>query len=173
MSVVAYLGLGSNIGDRIHHLTQAIVCLQNHSHIIVRRYSAIYETAPIGYVEQDMFYNLVCEIETTMDASELLQIILDIEQQLHRVRTVRWGPRTIDIDLLLYHDKVINQSNLVVPHPHMTERAFVIVPLAELIPEQCLPGESQTIRQMQTVLISEQQISKLDVNIRILVDRNT
>jgi 2-amino-4-hydroxy-6-hydroxymethyldihydropteridine diphosphokinase len=161
----AFLGLGSNQGDRLAYLQQAIFLLGQHPSIERKRLSSLYETAPVGYLEQPAFYNLVCEVETSLAPTQLLDVALDIEKRLDRVRMIRWGPRTVDIDLLLYDEVIIKQSHLVVPHPRMTERAFVLVPLAELIPDMIIPGTSRSVRQWQERLPSDQWIERLPVDI--------
>lgn len=130
--VQAYLGLGSNIGDRKQQLLKAIDLIGNIKGIKVTKQSSIYETAPIGYTDQPNFLNLCLEIETELSPQQLLKQCLDIEQQLHRVREIRWGPRTLDIDILLYSDDIIETDNLSVPHPRMQERAFVLIPLNDI-----------------------------------------
>ena len=117
--VQAYLGLGSNIGDRKQQLLKAIDLIGNIKGIKVTKQSSIYETAPIGYTDQPNFLNLCLEIETELSPQQLLKHCLDIEQQLHRVREIRWGPRTLDIDILLYSDDIIETDNLSVPHPRI------------------------------------------------------
>ena len=114
--VQAYLGLGSNIGDRKQQLLKAIDLIGNIKGIKVTKQSSIYETAPIGYTDQPNFLNLCLEIETELSPQQLLKHCLDIEQQLHRVREIRWGPRTLDIDILLYSDNIIETDNLSIPH---------------------------------------------------------
>ena len=130
--VQAYLGLGSNIGDRKQQLLKAIDLIENIKGIKVTKQSSIYETAPIGYTDQPNFLNLCLEIETELSPQQLLKHCLDIEQQLHRVREIRWGPRTLDIDILLYSDNIIETDNLSIPHPRMQERAFVLIPLNDI-----------------------------------------
>lgn len=130
--VQAYLGLGSNIGDRKQQLLKAIDLIGNIKGIKVTKQSSIYETAPIGYTDQPNFLNLCLEIETELSPQQLLKHCLDIEQQLHRVREIRWGPRTLDIDILLYSDNIIETDNLSIPHPRMQERAFVLIPLNDI-----------------------------------------
>lgn len=130
--VQAYLGLGSNIGDRKQQLLKAIDLIGNIKGIKVTKQSSIYETAPIGYTDQPNFLNLCLEIETELSPQQLLKHCLDIEQQLHRVREIRWGPRTLDIDILLYSDNIIETDNLSIPHPRMKERAFVLIPLNDI-----------------------------------------
>lgn len=130
--VQAYLGLGSNIGDRKQQLLKAIDLIGNIKGIKVTKQSSIYETAPIGYTDRPNFLNLCLEIETELSPQQLLKHCLDIEQQLHRVREIRWGPRTLDIDILLYSDNIIETDNLSIPHPRMQERAFVLIPLNDI-----------------------------------------
>lgn len=143
--VQAYLGLGSNIGDRKQQLLKAIDLIGNIKGIKVTKQSSIYETAPIGYTEQPNFLNLCLEIETELSPQQLLKHCLDIEQQLHRVREIRWGPRTLDIDILLYSDNIIETDNLSIPHPRMQERAFVLIPLNDIASDKKDPRLNQKI----------------------------
>ncbi|WP_323703403.1 2-amino-4-hydroxy-6-hydroxymethyldihydropteridine diphosphokinase [Mammaliicoccus sp. Dog046] len=129
---IAYLGLGSNMGDRQLLLEEAIQSLNAVNGIEVTKISPIYETKPVGYTEQPDFLNMCIEISTELESSELLNVCMTVEQQLHRVRVERWGPRTIDIDILLYDQSVIQSPDLEVPHPRMTERAFVMIPLNDI-----------------------------------------
>ena len=132
--VRAFLGLGSNIGDRLGHLRNAVTAL-NDATTTVAAVSSVYETEPVGGIEQEAFLNIVVELETVMSPDSLLQRCQDLERDARRVRLVRWGPRTLDVDVLLYGDRRITTLDLVVPHPRMTERNFVMVPLLELDPE--------------------------------------
>ncbi|MEB5793994.1 2-amino-4-hydroxy-6-hydroxymethyldihydropteridine diphosphokinase [Staphylococcus hominis] len=143
--VQAYLGLGSNIGDRKQQLLKAIDLIGNIKGIKVTKQSSIYETAPIGYTEQPNFLNLCLEIETELSPQQLLKHCLDIEQQLHRVREIRWGPRTLDIDILLYSDNIIETDNLSIPHPRMQERAFVLIPLNDIASDKKDPRLNEKI----------------------------
>ena len=113
--------------------------------IDVSRVSARYETAPVGVTDQPDFLNAVAQVQTSLAALDLLSVLLGIENQLGRVRTVRWGPRVIDLDLLLYGDAQIVLPDLIVPHPRLRERAFVLVPLAEIAPDLVLPGDTATV----------------------------
>jgi len=145
--VPTYLGLGSNIGDRENHLRQALDHLAAPGlHIL--RVSPIYETEPIDYTNQRWFLNLVAEAETSLFPMQVLARIGRVERALGRVRTVPKGPRTIDIDILLYGTTVIHGAKLEVPHPRMAERRFVLAPLAELAPDLCHPVTHQTVREM-------------------------
>lgn len=128
----AYLGLGSNIGDTRYNLDKAVELLNNHKDIEVRKVSSYYETAPVGYTDQEWFLNIVIEIGTGLDPYELLKVCNNVEAELKRERIIRWGPRTIDVDVLLYDGFISVDPELTVPHPRMTERAFVILPLMEI-----------------------------------------
>lgn len=142
-----YLSLGSNVGDREEHLRRAVELLAGDG-LRVSRASEIYETEPVDYTRQRWFLNQVVEAETTLFPMQLLQRILRIERDLGRVRTVPKGPRTIDIDILLYANAVVQSAKLEIPHPRMAERRFVLAPLAELNPELRHPVTGRTVRQM-------------------------
>lgn len=130
----AYLGLGGNIGNRKENIDKAVELLNNHENIIVLKTSSYYETEPVGYKDQDWFLNIVVEIDTSLIPYDLLKYCNFIEEELKRKRLVRWGPRTIDVDILLYEGFVSEDEKLTVPHPRMMERAFVMVPLYEIAP---------------------------------------
>lgn len=127
-----YLSLGTNLGDREQHLKAAIDLLKQKEGIFIKTISPIYETAPVGYVDQPSFLNIVVYAQTTMTPFELLKACQSVENELGRVRTIRWGPRTIDLDILLYNNDNIESENLIIPHPRMFERAFVLVPLMDV-----------------------------------------
>lgn len=131
MGNTAFIALGSNIGDRYGNLMDAIKHLLDYSQIELVNYSSIYETDPVGYEDQDLFLNMVIEIRTAFSAMELLDVCLKTELVLGRKREIKWGPRTIDLDILLYNQENIETEKLVVPHPRMLERAFVMIPLLE------------------------------------------
>ncbi len=135
----AYLGLGSNLGDTRANLDHAVELLNAHDGIRVTKVSSHLQTAPVGYLDQPDFMNAVIEVETALRQRELLEAVLAIEQQMGRVRTFRWGPRVIDIDVLLYDGEQVDEPDLVIPHPRMMERSFVLGPLAEIAPELRLP----------------------------------
>ena len=141
----AYLGLGSNLGDKKHYLYDAIQWLNRHEQITIVQLSSLYETAPWGYTDQDVFMNLVVEVETSLNPIELLDVCQSIENELGRVREIKWGPRVIDVDILLYNDEAIESDRLTVPHPYMTERDFVMIPLAEINPQ--LIVEEKTVQE--------------------------
>jgi len=132
----AYVALGSNIGDREAYLLQAIDALRRQAGIEVTALSAMYETEPVGYVDQAAFLNMVIELSTTLPPKQLLLAMQDIEGSLGRTRDVHWGPRTVDLDLLLYDDIQLTAPDLIIPHPRMQERAFVLIPLADVLQQR-------------------------------------
>jgi 2-amino-4-hydroxy-6-hydroxymethyldihydropteridine diphosphokinase len=137
-----FLSLGSNVGDREANLRAAI------QRLAVLRVSPTYETEPLDYTDQAWFLNLVVEIETELSPHELLAKTSGIEHELGRVRDIPNGPRTIDIDILLYGDEVIEETDLQIPHPRMAERRFVLAPLADLAPDLRHPVTHRTVREM-------------------------
>lgn len=140
MAVSAYLALGSNLGDRLETLQRAVELLRARPGIDVIRSSRVYETEPVG-PPQPAYLNAVVEVRTDLEPRDLLKETQAVEDELGRVRAERWGPRTIDIDVLTFDERVIDEPDLVVPHPLMHERGFVLVPLGELDPDPMLPGE--------------------------------
>jgi len=137
---IAYLSLGSNLGNRLEYLQKATNLLNEHPAIVVDEISSIYETAAWGMTEQDDFYNLVLKIKTTLTPKKLLQECQKIELKLKRTRTTHWGPRTIDIDILLSENIEMNEEFLTLPHKHLLERPFVTIPLAEVAPDLAVKG---------------------------------
>lgn len=122
------------MGDRLEMLQDAVRLLIDKVEIRVTGVSSVYETAPVGFTDQATFLNMVVEIQSKLTAQEILFICMETEQSLGRIREFRWGPRCIDLDILLYNDENIVSENLIVPHPRMHERGFVLIPLVELIP---------------------------------------
>ncbi|WP_148631323.1 2-amino-4-hydroxy-6-hydroxymethyldihydropteridine diphosphokinase [Bacillus sp. E214] len=143
-----YIGLGTNVGDRESNLKDAISELAAVPEIEIISLSSIYETNPVGYLEQGKFLNMVVCINTTFDAQTLLVTCMKIEQILGRKREIRWGPRTIDLDILLYNQENIVTKNLIVPHPRMLDRAFVVIPLVEIDKDIILPNMEKPIREI-------------------------
>ncbi|MBN3524373.1 2-amino-4-hydroxy-6-hydroxymethyldihydropteridine diphosphokinase [Paenibacillus apiarius] len=133
--VTAYIALGANIGERERSLHAALTELDRHNYIKVAACSDIYETDPVGYEDQPEFLNMTACLATSLDAEALLQVMLDIEKRLGRVRNIRNGPRVIDLDLLWVEGSKVNTPDLTLPHPRMGERLFVMVPLADIVPE--------------------------------------
>jgi len=146
MPTIAYIGIGSNIGDRETACLKAIDLLAQAGSVIA--VSSLYYTEPVGYKEQEDFINAVAAVATDRSPEELLALCHAIEDTLGRTRTMRWGPRTIDLDILLYGDQVVNKPDLIVPHPSIGSRKFVLVPLAEIAPGMVHPVIQKTASQM-------------------------
>lgn len=140
-----YLALGTNIGKRERHLEAAIQALQNHPSIQVKRISSLYETEPVGFLDQAKFLNQVLECQVSLTAKELIQATQAIEKGLGREETFVNGPRIIDIDILIYGEVELNEPELTIPHPRMHLRAFVLIPLSELVPNLVIPGLNRTV----------------------------
>lgn len=154
----AFLGLGSNLGDRRRWIAEAVARLEAHPQIALKGCSSLYENPPVGYQDQPDFLNAVIEVETSLSPAALLEVALQVERDLGRQRNLRWGPRNIDIDLLLYEDVQVAEPDLIVPHPRLRERAFVLVPLVEIAPELRLP-EGPAARQAAQEVESNANLS--------------
>src|SRR5437773_2069206 len=165
--VLCLLGLGSNQGDRVGNLVTARDELRRNPALCVKRVSSFHETAPIGGPSgQDNYLNAAAVIETELAARELVDFLLEVEQKLGRERRERWGPRTIDLDLLLYGDSVIESLGVSVPHPRMHERPFVLAPAAEIAADWRHPLRNQSVDEMLAALPS----ANLDsVGMRVLI----
>ncbi len=143
---IAYIGLGGNIGDPKAAMGQALRALDGTHDVAVRRVSSIYRTPPWGKTDQPDFFNAAAELVTSLEPRALLELCLETERSLKRVRAERWGPRVIDIDILKYGDAAIAEEGLEIPHPRMLDRAFVLLPLAEIAPGLDLAGETASDR---------------------------
>ncbi len=150
-TVTAYIALGSNLGDREQTIESARSALDHHPRITTTRCSALIETDPVGPAGQGPYLNGVTEISTDLSPRELLNALLDIERSHGRIRSEtdqRWGPRTLDLDLILYADRIIDEPGLTLPHPRMHERRFVLEPLAAIAPDAMHPVLNATARQL-------------------------
>jgi len=158
----AYLGLGGNLDGATAAISTALELLDVNPNIDVRAVSSLYQTAPIGLTSQPDFVNAVARIETRLSPEDLLSATLNIENLLGRIRTERWGPRVIDIDVLLYGNREISTPRMTVPHARMHERAFVLVPLAEVEPGLRLPGSTETVFETAERLAKETRIVRVE-----------
>lgn len=138
----AYLGLGTNIGDRLEYLNKACELLEDNEQIKISKKSKIYETKAWGYTQQADFLNMCIELETSLSPKELLLVCQKVEEILHRKRIIRWGPRTIDVDILFFNDIILNDEQLTIPHPRIQERAFVLIPLLDINNNLYIRGKS-------------------------------
>ncbi len=152
----AYLSIGSNLGDKNQNIKQAIQMLREDAETKVTRQSAFVETEPVGGVEQDNFLNAALEILTLRSPQELLGQIGAIEKSLKRERTVRWGPRTIDLDIIFYNHEIIQTENLTVPHIEMANRMFVLSPLCEIAPYAMHPVFHKTVAELKEKLRAQE-----------------
>lgn len=141
----AYVALGTNIEPREQYLQDALELLTKDKRINILKKSSIYQTVPVGYTDQPDFLNMVIEIDTSLIAIDLLDVCQEIEQNLGRKRTIRFGPRTIDLDILVYNQENRQSERLIIPHPRMHERAFVLVPLREIAPKLDIPKKKKQV----------------------------
>lgn len=157
-----FLGLGTNIGNKSANITQALSLLSQYG-VEPIRVSSLYHTPPWGILAQEAFINAVCEVRFSGSPQELLEIVLKIEALMGRVREIKWGPRIIDIDIIEFHSKQIDLPHLKIPHPFYIQRAFVLVPLAELAPNWTPTSQKKNIKQLLEQLPT-QDIKPLDEN---------
>jgi 2-amino-4-hydroxy-6-hydroxymethyldihydropteridine diphosphokinase len=151
---IAYIGIGSNLGNREENILQAVAFLSE-AGIVIRERSSMHETEPWGMEDQPKFLNMVLEGETDQEPAMLLETLKRIERRIGREDTCRWGPRVIDLDILLYDDLVINEPSLQIPHPRMHERDFVLRPLSEIAPDKIHPVFKKSVRELLSELKGE------------------
>ncbi|OGL43560.1 MAG: 2-amino-4-hydroxy-6-hydroxymethyldihydropteridine diphosphokinase [Candidatus Schekmanbacteria bacterium RBG_16_38_10] len=152
----SYISIGSNLGDRTYFINTAINYLTASKNITILRQSSIYETEPEGKIDQPKFLNCIVELETKYTSIELLHKLQEIENKLGRVRAERWGPRTLDMDILFYGNEIVDCEKLTIPHPLIAERRFVLEPLSELIPDFEHPISHKKISELKNYLMVEQ-----------------
>ncbi len=159
MSNISYLSLGSNIGERADHLREAIERIGAHGRVLAA--SSLYETEPVEVADQDWFLNCAVSLETSESPAQLMASLLSIEQQMGRRRIQKKGPRTIDIDILLFGDTILNTLALTIPHPAMAFRRFVLKPLAEIAPEARHPVLKKSVKELLDALPPGQTVRRV------------
>ncbi len=156
--VTVYLGLGSNIGDRPGNLNRALDFLSQRLRVV--QVSSVYDTEPVGNPDQPRFLNMVCQVTTGLEPMALLSLVKGIESKLGRLPRTSNLPRPIDIDILFYGDRIIETPKLTVPHPRLTERAFVLIPLAEIAPDLVHPVNGKTVKELMKSVTEMQGVFK-------------
>lgn len=160
---IVYIGLGSNLERKKANIRRTIKLLSKKKDIKILKVSSLYETEPVGYVKQDWFVNACLKVETNLSPRQLLNTLKDIEKQLKRKKAfLKWGPRTIDLDILLYDNLKLKTKDLVIPHPEMHKRAFVLIPLMELEPNLIHPTKKKSILELLVNLKKSKKVRKLN-----------
>jgi 2-amino-4-hydroxy-6-hydroxymethyldihydropteridine diphosphokinase len=162
--VIAYLGIGSNLGNPIENCRTALREIASLKDVQVLRRSSLYRTEPVGDTPQNWFVNGVVEVRTTFKALQLIKALQRVEQALGRERNERWGPRTIDIDILLYGREIIKTESLVVPHPEMHKRRFVLVPINEIAPYEIHPLYGVSMKGLLDRLEDDHAVERIDTD---------
>ena len=144
---ITYIGIGSNLGNREENCKQAIKLIEKNG-IVIKKQSRMYETAPSGVKDQPKFINMTIEAETDKKPEELLRVLKEIEKEIGRTESVKWGPRVIDLDILFYDDLILKIPGLEIPHPLLHEREFVLKPLCEIAPDKKHPVTGKTVKEM-------------------------
>ncbi len=158
----AFIGLGANLGDRVANIRKAIELLGDCKDVEVLRCASLYETEPVGVEAQPWFINTVVEIETKLTPGELFKRCKQIEDQVGRSHKGRWGPREIDVDLLLFGDVIVNRDELKIPHPELHKRRFVLVPLCELAASLVHPVLKKSVKELLTQLADEKAVKRYE-----------
>jgi 2-amino-4-hydroxy-6-hydroxymethyldihydropteridine diphosphokinase len=159
--MLVFIGIGSNLGDKVGNCRRAVEVILADGRNRTVQCSPLYQTEPVGEKEQDWFINGVSCMETSMEPAELLEFLLGIEKMMGRVRRERWGPRVIDLDILIFGQEVINKEGLQIPHPRLHERRFVLVPLRDIAPDLMHPLLGKTISQILAELPGGEKVLPL------------
>jgi 2-amino-4-hydroxy-6-hydroxymethyldihydropteridine diphosphokinase len=158
---VVYIGLGSNMDDRARNIRTAIEHMRNSKGLKVLRVSSFYRTEPMGYEDQDWFLNAAAEVQTSLLPLQVLDLLQSIEQKMERSTPVKWGPRNIDLDILFFGDKIVEEPDLTIPHPLVEQRRFVLEPLVELAPNGVHPIHKKTFQELLDELGTAQKVEKI------------
>ena len=161
MTHTAYIGIGSNLGNPGKNCVEAIEKIAKNEDIKIVSKSSFYQTSPIGHIKQNWFVNSVVKIDTLLNPKELLLALLNIESEMGRVRKEKWGPRLIDLDLLFYDNLILNQEDIILPHPEIQKRKFVLVPLNEIAENLIHPISKKTIETLLQELSDDAEVKKL------------
>jgi 2-amino-4-hydroxy-6-hydroxymethyldihydropteridine diphosphokinase len=167
--VQIFIGLGSNLGDRAYYLHQALVEIANSWQIIIKKYSSVYETEPVGKKEQPQFLNMVAELESTLLPQDLLRRLKEIENILGRTNNEHWGPREIDLDILYYGSEVFNDDKLQLPHPEIANRRFVLIPMKEIAGEFLDPMRHLSIQELLQRCSDTRTVRKISLPMNLQV----
>lgn len=162
--MIAYIGIGTNLGDRFANIKTAIDHLKAEEKIVSLFASSLYETEPVGYSNQPEFINGVLKLETHYSLQELFLLLKGIEKKMGRVKTIKYGPRIIDLDILFYENVIYIELDITVPHPHLHKRAFVLYPLSELAKDYFHPLYALSIESLKERLVNEERIRRLEVS---------
>ncbi len=157
-----YIGLGSNVDDRAQNIRTALDYIQKSRGVKVLRTSSFFQTEPMGFEDQDWFINAAAEVQTALLPLQLLDLLQSIEQKMERNTPFKWGPRIIDLDILFFGDRVVEEPDLTIPHPLVEQRRFVLEPLAELAPSGIHPLQEKTFQELLEELGTDQQVEKID-----------
>jgi 2-amino-4-hydroxy-6-hydroxymethyldihydropteridine diphosphokinase len=156
--VLAYIGIGSNLGDALQNCRLAICAIRAEKRNHVAAVSPFYRTEPVGRKDQNWFVNAVAALETSLNPRDLLHLLQGVENEMGRVRQERWGPRVIDLDILFYGDRVLREEDLEIPHPRLHTRRFVLLPLGAIAPNLRHPLLNQTVSQLLSILPEEEEV---------------
>jgi 2-amino-4-hydroxy-6-hydroxymethyldihydropteridine diphosphokinase len=162
MKNIAYIGIGSNQGDKIKYCNEAIKEISKYKGNMILDRSSFYRTQPWGKEDQDWFINCVIKLQTPLGAPELFKVLQKIETKLKRVKRDRWGPRTIDLDILFFNNEVINKPEVYIPHPMIQARKFVLVPLNEICPELIHPVLNKSVMELLKKTIDDKEVIRIE-----------